>query len=100
MRAIENYKDHPSIRVIKQHVDGITFKFCHVNPAEVMKQIDLFNWPDLTDCINSVIHDCNFPNEMKIAELIPVYKNNDSKSKYNDRAIRILLAVSTVYERA
>ena len=31
VRAIEKYKDHPSIRVIKQHVDGIAFKFSHVN---------------------------------------------------------------------
>ena len=41
VRAIEKYKEHSSIRGIKQHVDGITFKFSHVNPVEVMKQIDL-----------------------------------------------------------
>ena len=43
VRAIEKYKDHPSKRVIKQHVDGKTFKFSHVNPTEIMKQIDLLN---------------------------------------------------------
>ena len=43
VRAIEKYKDHPSIRVIKKHADGVTFKFSHINPAEVMKQIDLLD---------------------------------------------------------
>ena len=104
MRAIEKYKDHPSIRVTKQHIDGFAFKFSHVNPAEVMKQIDLPDskksnsgniptdilkgakeviCPYVTDCINSAIYDCKVPDEMKIAELIPVYKNDDSNSKEN-----------------
>ena len=119
MRAIEKYKDHPSIRVIKQHADGNTFKFSHVNLTEVMKQIDLLDskksssgniptdilkgtkeliCPYLTDCINSANYDCKFPDEMKIAELIPVHKNDDSNLKENYRAISVLPAVSNVYE--
>ena len=97
VRAIESTRiiPHPSIRVIKQHVDSITFKFSHANPAEVMKHIypldskksNSGNIPTdilkgatelicsyLADCINSAIYDCKFPDEMKTAELIPVYK--------------------------
>ena len=106
--------------MIEQHVDGNTFKFSHANPTEVMKQIDLLDskksssgniptdirkgtkeliCPYLTDCINSAIYDCKFPDEMKIAELIPVYKNDDSNLKEDYRAISVLLAVSKVYER-
>ena len=120
VRAIEKYKDHPSIKVIKQRVDGNTFKFSHVNPTEVMKHIDLLDskkssggniptdilkgtkeliCPYLTDCINSTICDCKFPDEMKVAELIPVYKNDDSNVKENYRPISVLPAVSKVYER-
>ena len=116
VRAIEKYKDHPSIRVIKQHVDSNTFKFSHVNPTEVMKQIDLLHTkksssgniptdilketkelicPYLTNCINSAIYDCKSPEEMKVAELIPVYKNDDSNLKENYRHI----SVFKVYER-
>ena len=36
---------------------------------------------------------------MRLAELIPVYKNDDSNSKENYRPISILSAVSKVYER-
>ena len=106
--------------MIKQHLDGITFTFSHVNPAEVMKQIDLLDskksnsgnipndvlkgakeliCPYLTDCINSAIYDCKFPVEMKLAELIPVYINDDSRSKENYRTISVLPAVSKVFQR-
>ena len=102
MRAIEKYKDHPSVRVIKQHADGNTFKFSSVNSTEVMKQIDPLDskksssghiptdslkgtkqliCPYRTDYINSAIYDCKFPDEMKIAELIPVYKCDGSNLK-------------------
>ena len=37
LRAIDKYKDHPSIRVMNQHVNSNTFKFSHVSPTEVMK---------------------------------------------------------------
>jgi len=120
LRAMEKYKDHPSIRVIKQHVHVNTFKFSHVNPTEVMKQIDLLDnkkssggniptdilkgtkeliCPYLTDSINSEIYDCKFSDEMKVAELIPVCKNNDSDLKENYRPISVLPAVSKNYER-
>ena len=109
-RAIEKYKAHPSIRVIKQHVDGNIFIFSHVNPTEVMKQIDILDCkksnsgniptdilkvtkelicPYLTDCINSTICDCKFSEEMKVAELIPVYKNDDSNLNESYRPISV-----------
>ena len=45
LRAINKYKDHPSIRVINQHLtsDAKVFQFSHVNPSEVMRQIDLLD---------------------------------------------------------
>ena len=91
---------------------GITFKFSHVNPTEVMKQIDLLGskksgsgniptnilketkeliCPYLTDSINSAIYDCKFPDDMKMAELIPDHKNDDSNLKGNYRPISFFL---------
>ena len=55
--------------------------------------------PYLTDCINSAIYDFKFPDEMKVAELISVYKNDDSNLKENYRPISVLPAVSKIYER-
>ena len=122
LRAIDKYRDHPSIVVIKQHVttNCAIFKFSHVNPTEVMRQIDLLDnnksssgniptsflkatreiiCPYLTDCINSAIFDCKFPNELKEADLSPVFKNDDSTFKGNFRPISVLPAVSKIYER-
>ena len=45
LRAINKYKDYPSIKVINQHStsNGNSFKLSHVSPKEVMKQIDLLD---------------------------------------------------------
>ena len=43
LRAINKYKDHPSIRVINQHAlpNAKVFQFFYVDPTEVMRQRDL-----------------------------------------------------------
>ena len=112
LRAIDKYKDHPSIRVINQPVtlNGNTFNFSHVSPTEVMKQIDLLdnnksrsgNIPTgilkatrekvghyLTDCIHSAIYDCKFPDELKDADLSPLLKNDERTLKENFRPINV-----------
>ena len=77
LRAMNKYKDNPpSIRVINQHASpsANAFQFSHINPTEVMRQIDFFDatisnsgciptrtlkamkemvCPYPTDCINS-----------------------------------------------
>ena len=110
LRAINKYKDHPSIRVINKHVmpNENTFQFSHVNPTDVMKQIHLLDTtkansgciptktlkatkdmicPFPTDCIYSTIYDCNLPSEVKETELCPSLKNSDSNQKTNYRPI-------------
>ena len=89
MRALDKCKVHKSICIIKEHLtsDDNNFQFSHVNPTEVMRQIVLLDksksnsgsiptsqlkdtkeivYPYLTDCINSSIFDCNFPDELKM----------------------------------
>ena len=39
------------------------------------------------------------PDELKLAEVIPVYKKNDKKDKSNYRPISILSNISKIYER-
>ena len=55
--------------------------------------------PYLTDCINLTIYDCNFPSELKEAELLPLFKNGDSNHKANYRPISVLPVTSEIYER-
>ena len=97
-----------------------SFQFSHVNPTEVMKQIDLLDTtkassgfiptktlkavknmvcPYLTDCINSTIYDCNFSSEFKDAERCPLFRNGDSNHKANYWPINVLPVNSKIYER-
>ena len=55
--------------------------------------------PYLTDCINSAIYDCKFPNELKEADLSPLFKNDDPNYKGTFWPISVLPAVSKAYER-
>ena len=55
--------------------------------------------PYLTDGINSAVYDCKFPNELKEADLSPLFKNDDSNYKGNFRPISVSPAASKVYER-
>ena len=122
LRAINKCKDHPSNRVINKHVmpNDNAFQFSHVSPTEVMRQIDLLDTtkansgcirtkilittkdtvcPYLPDCMNSPIHDCNFPSELKEAELCPLFRNGDSNHKPNYWQISVLPVTSKIYER-
>ena len=55
--------------------------------------------PYLTHCINNAIYDCKFPDELKEADLSPLFKNDDSIFKGNFRPISVLPAVSKIYEK-
>ena len=53
----------------------------------------------MTDCITSAILDCKFPDELKKADILPIFKENDPTSKINFRLISVLSSASKVYER-
>ena len=40
-----------------------------------------------------------FPNELKLAEVSPIFKKNDEKDKSSFRPISILSNISKIYER-
>ena len=90
------------------------FKFRHVTPQEVETQItklrtnkgtrgDLpikiiklatkVNINQLTDCINASIYDNIFPNELKLGDVSPIIKKDDSTDKNNYRPISVLSAI-------
>ena len=120
--AIEKAKSHKSIYTIKErfHVENSSFQICHVNPMEVIRQIESLDngrsnsggtptfklrdtkriiCPYLTDCINSAILDCKFPDELKNAYISPIFKGHNPTSKVNFRPISLLSPTSKVYER-
>ena len=91
-QAVEKYKNYNSILRIKEKTKNFpSFGFTHVNPWEVSEQIDALNTkkassggipskvlkmskkaicPHLTDCINTSINDCVFPEELKAATVL------------------------------
>ena len=53
----------------------------------------------LTSCFNSCIASQSFPDELKLADIVPVHKKDDTTSKLNYRPISLLPTVSKVFER-
>ena len=43
-------------------------------PTGMLKAKRKIVCPYLTDCINSAVYDCNFPNELKEADITPLFK--------------------------
>ena len=55
--------------------------------------------PIFTDIINSSIRNGTFPEELKSAEVTPLFKKADLFDKVNYRPVSLLSHVSKVYER-
>ena len=117
---IERYKDHPSINLIKSK-NSCLASFTPVSIEEVKRAIesldpkkaaqeknihtnilkqnsDFFAFHVQRD-INASISTSKFPNDLKEADVIPVYKKKSKLSKENYRPISILPNFSKVYER-
>ena len=120
--AIQKYSAHPSILAIKQkyRTNCNKFKFSHLNPLEVEKQLDSINvknsqngiiptlllkatknviCPILTDCINCAIHESAFPDKLKGADISLLFKTDESTRKENYRPLSVLPSTSRIYER-
>ena len=67
-------------------------------PATILKQCVNAYLPHLTNSLNYSIQHSNFPQELKLSEVIPVYKKLDPLQKENYRPVSLLLHVSKVFE--
>ena len=68
-------------------------------PATILKQSVHIYLPFLTNCINHSFITNKFPDEIKLSEVIPLYKNLDPLKKENYRPVSLLPHVSKVFER-
>ena len=68
-------------------------------PATILKQCVNAYLPHLTNSINYSIQHSNFPQELKLSEVIPVYKKLDPLQKENYRPVSLLPHVSKIFER-
>ena len=120
--AIHKYKRHPSTLKIKEQLkkDDL-FSFYHVNPDKMLKIIENIDSKKatqhgdipvriikenkfifskvLSEIFNFYIDNNTFPNGLKKADIIPIYKKDDPFDKTNYRPISILPVLSKPFER-
>ena len=68
-------------------------------PAEMLKSATDVHVSLLTKIINSSIRNGCFPDELKAAEVAPIFKKNDDLDKENYRPVSVLPHVSKIIER-
>ena len=68
-------------------------------PIKIVKLANKKICKDLANCINECIKQNKFPNELKIADITPIFKKEDPLDKTNYRPISILPTVSKIFER-
>ena len=116
-----DYTYHPSVVAIKNGNENIdTFAFRSVKPEEVFTKLQKLKLNKATGCdnmpanflkivslniatplaslINASIRQCQFPHDLKLANVSPVFKKKDNLDKVNYRPVSILPAISKIYE--
>ena len=118
MKAIEKYQNHPSVKVIRGNIDTTSnFSFELINPECIKKIINNLDTSKATrqgDIPTKIIKDnkdlfsyfisASFnnavnPNELKQADIKPIYKKESINEKENYRPVSILPNLSKIFER-
>ena len=119
--TVELFQCHPSIVKIRATVNSFeSFSFHQITVQEMFDQLikldpkkatpqdaipakilqanaDLFSSP-LAEIFNSLVVDCVFPDDLKLAEISSLYKKDDNMRKQIYRPISLLPAILEVFE--
>ena len=93
-----NFVSSDSISKIINSMDS-TKKMSGAIPIKIVKLANEKNCKDLANCINECIKQNKFPNELKIADITPIFKKEDPLDKTNYRPLSILPTVANIFER-
>ena len=119
---IKHYENHPSILKIKEIVKfDTTFVFNATTQYEMENRIATLNTAKtvpLNDIPVKILKECkdiispilekiynksiilkSFPNSLKLAEVTPAYKKDETIDKKNYRPISLLPSISKIFER-
>ena len=116
---LDTFSRHTCVIQIKEKTNKDFFSFRHVLPWETYRAILSVNQNKSTSgtiptkllrslaeeiciplihCINSAILNGKFPSELKMADVLPIFKKDDAFEKANYRPISLLPSLSKVYE--
>ena len=120
-KAIDKYKFHPNILLIQKHLKNHdVFSFETVEIGDTGKEVNNINPKAITDysispkilqksskvlasvlhkLFNDSIEKSEFPQNLKLADLTPVYKKNDPLHQTNYQPISVLSVVSKMFRR-
>ena len=102
--GIRKFENHPSVQAIKKFISvnkDFYFSGTFGNiPAKLLKEVSDICTPALNDIWNyEIITQKWFPNNLKLADMIPLFKKEDASLLKNYRPVSVLPVVSKIYER-
>ena len=121
LKAIKKYSAHPSILRIKDKMNNNVFSFRKVTYEEILIEINSLDTSKSTQSedipfkiikdnadifanfilqnFNKCIIDGKFPDQLKKADVSPIFKKGNHNDKTNYRPVSILPSLSKIYER-
>ena len=119
---VTKFKSYPSIIEIKRNIScSSKFVFSEINmkdidqelkhlntkkanthkniPVKILKDFSEVCLPTLLNIINNCLRTCKFPDELKLADVTPIFKKGEKTLAKNYRPISVLPVVSKVLER-
>ena len=121
LKAIKKYSSNPSVLSIKEKMNNNMFSFRKVTYEEILNEINSLDTSKSTQSedipfkvikdnadifanfilqgFNKCIIDGKFPDQLKKADVSPVFKKGNHNDKTNYRPVSILPSLSKIYER-
>ena len=97
--VLEVFNVHLSVERIRRNIKiNEKFLFQQVKEDFVRKIVDI-HLPSITKIINLSFENDSFPDDLKLAEVIPVDKQDDDLDKENYRPVSVSSHVSRVFKR-
>ena len=121
--AIKKFENHPSITAIRNNVNlSSKFNFNNIEVSNILKEISVLdknkngtfnNIP--AKCLKETSNECapflariwneeviglnNFPKDLKLADVTPIFKKDNATQVKNYRPVSVLPTVSKIFER-